>query len=59
MENIKFSEMSNAEIKLKIKAFEDEYEVLKNKIAEIAIRMNVLDKLYEQGKKELNKRHVI
>lgn len=59
MEDLKLNELSNAELKLKIKGYENEYEVIKNKIDNYINRMNELDKLYNNCKMELKKRNVI
>lgn len=55
--DLRLNEMSNSEIKIKMKEYENEYEVLKNKIVSCIERMNELDKLYDNSKKELKKRN--
>lgn len=54
MENIKL--MTNAELNLKMKALNDEYEVTKTKILALTERMKELDKKYAQYQTEYNKR---
>lgn len=58
MEELKISELSNNELKLKMKLYEEEYENIKNKINSYVIRMNELDNLFINVKKELTKRNV-
>lgn len=58
MEELKLSELSNNELKLKMKLYEEEYENIKNKINSYVIRMNELDNLFINVKKELTKRNV-
>lgn len=59
MEEMKFSEMSNAEINLLLKSYTDEYEAIKNKIQIDLNRLKELDKLYDKGLQELHKRKAI
>lgn len=54
--DIKFSELTNSELKFKLKEFEDEYEAIKNKITKLVDRMDELDLLFDKAKKELSKR---
>lgn len=58
MEELKLSELSNNELTLKLKMYENEYETLKNNISSCVKRMNELSKSFVNVKKELNKRHV-
>ena len=51
-----FSKLSNAEINLKLRGYENEYEVRKNKVMEIVYELGTLDELYRKGKEELKKR---
>lgn len=48
--------MTNAELNLKMKALNDEYEVTKTKILALTERMKELDKKYAQYQTEYNKR---
>ena len=59
MEELKLNEMSNSELKLKLLSYENEFEVLKNKIEKHITRMNELDKEYNKIQTELKKRNVI
>lgn len=58
MEELKLSELSNNELTLKLKMYENEYETLKNKINSCVKRMDELSSSFINVKKELNKRHV-
>jgi hypothetical protein len=57
--NIDFSKMSNAEINLKIKGYDNEYEVKKDKIIELVHELEDLDYLYNKASDELKKRGVL
>lgn len=59
MENIKFSDLSNAEIKIKMIEYENHYEVKKNEVKHLLEELEMLDKLYIEAKKELIKRKVL
>lgn len=59
MNEIKFSEMSNAEINILLKSYTDEYETVKNRIQSELDRLKELDKLYNKGLIELHKRKAI
>ena len=48
--DIKFSELTNSELKFKLKEFEDEYEAIKNKITKLVDRMDELDLLFDKAK---------
>lgn len=48
--------MTNAELKLQMKEYENEYETLKNKINAHVERLKELDVLYLKNKQELIKR---
>ena len=52
----KYLDLSNAELRIKLKTMEDEYEALKNQIKKKIERMDVLDKEYYTMKQVLNKR---
>ena len=56
MEELKTTDMSNAELKLKIHEYENEYEALKNNIAKAIERMDYLDVKYNEIQNELKKR---
>lgn len=57
--NIDFSKMSNSEINLKIKGYENEYDVKKNKIINLVHELEELDVLYNKANDELKKRNVL
>jgi hypothetical protein len=57
--NIDFSKMSNAEINLKIKGYDNEYEVKKDKIIGLVHELEDLDYLYNKASDELKKRGVL
>jgi hypothetical protein len=56
MDKIDFDNLSNSEIRIKLKTLEEEYEVKKNNIAALLEEMEELDKVYDKGKTILNKR---
>lgn len=56
MKTIEYSKLSNADINIKLKGLEDEYETIKTKVAKQLQRMEELDKLFLEGKSELQKR---
>lgn len=53
MDKIEYKNMSNNDIKLKMKSLENEYEGIKNKIFKLVEKMKELDYSYNEGKKEL------
>ena len=55
MEN-KFSEMSNADIKLRLKTLEDLFDVKRKEIMKICDEMKELENEYVSGKNELELR---
>lgn len=57
--NIDFSKMSNAEINLKIKGYDNEYNVKKDKIIGLVHDLEGLDYLYNKANDELKKRGVL
>lgn len=57
--NIDFSKMSNAEINLKIKGYDNEYNVKKDKIIGLVHELEDLDYLYNKANDELKKRGVL
>lgn len=56
MENIKWSELSITEIRLKQLSLKELYENKKNQIIKLLDEMDYLDKQYANGTNELNKR---
>lgn len=52
----KYLNLSNAELRIKLKNMEDEYEAIKAKITKDLERMKILDKEYISMKQVLNKR---
>lgn len=54
-----FSKLSNAEINLKVKGYEDEYNVKKSQIVTLVHDLEELDKLYIKAKEELKKRGIL
>lgn len=56
MKTIEYSKLSNADINIKLKSLEDEYETIKTKVTKQLQRMEELDKLFLEGKTELQKR---
>lgn len=57
--NDDFSKLSNAEINLKVKGYEDEYNVKKSQIVTLVHDLEELDKLYIKAKEELKKRGIL
>ena len=57
--DIDFSKMTNAEINLKIMGYNNEYDVIKEKIVKLVGRLQELDKLYIKANEELKKRGVL
>lgn len=53
---IKWNNMTNTEIRLKMSSMEMEYESLKNKINNLMSQMETLDNEYNNAKKEIDKR---
>ena len=54
--NIDFSKLSNSEINIKMKSYDNEYNVKKSKIISLVSELQDLDYLYMKAKKELSKR---
>lgn len=52
----KYSLMSNAELNIRKKALEDEYDAKKSEVIRIVSRMEELDKEYVELKEEIDKR---
>ena len=57
--NIDFSNMSNADINLKIMGYENEYNAKKSKILGLIEDLKNLDTLYIKANEELKKRGVL
>jgi hypothetical protein len=57
--NVDFSKMSNAEINLRIKGYDNEYNVRKTKIIDLVHELEDLDYLYNKANDELKKRGVL
>lgn len=57
--NISFNKMSNSEINLKIKSYENEYDIRKSKIIDLVHELEDLDFLYNKATDELKKRGVL
>ena len=57
--NIDFSKLSNSEINIKMKSYDNEYNVKKSKIISLGSELQDLDYLYMKAKKELSKRGVL
>jgi hypothetical protein len=51
-----FKEMSNSNIKIKLKEIELEYDTIKNELLKLCDKMDELQKIHNIGKEELNKR---
>ena len=57
--NIDFSKLSNSEINIKMKSYDNESNVKKSKIISLISELQDLDYLYMKAKKELSKRGVL
>lgn len=57
--NVDFSKMSNADISMKMRGYDNEYQVKKQKIVNLIGELEELDKVYIKAKKELEKRGVL
>ena len=57
--NIDFSKMSNADISMKMRGYDNEYQAKKQKIISLIGELEELDKIYIKAKKELEKRGVL
>ena len=57
--NVDFSKMSNAEINLKMKGYDNEYNVRKTKIIDLVHELEDLDYLYNKANDELKKRGIL
>lgn len=56
MMNKEYNILSNAELRIKMKEYENEYEVLKNKVIDILNKMSVLENKFSEVKSVLTKR---
>lgn len=56
---IDFTKLSNSEINIKMKSFDDEYKVKKSNIISLVKDLQELDALYIKAKDELEKRGVL
>lgn len=54
--NNDFKEMSNTNIKVKLKEIELEYQNVKNTLLKLCDELEVLEKMYKSGEEELKKR---
>lgn len=57
MDRKELSEMTNAELNLKLKKIETEYEVEKKNASELILKMEALNKEYITVKSEIEKRN--
>ena len=53
---VNYKEMSNAEIRIKMKEMEDEYETIRLNVKKNVERMDKLDEMYNEAKAILEKR---
>lgn len=56
MQQVKWTEMSNTDIRMKMNSMKEQYEVIKNKINELFDQLDFLDNEYLKGQKELENR---
>ena len=56
LSNNDFKEMSNTNIKVKLKEIELEYQNVKNTLLKLCDELEVLEKMYKSGEEELKKR---
>ena len=57
--NIDFKRLSNAEINLKMKSYDNEYNIKKNQIIQLIKELEDLDFIYNKAKEEIQRRGVI
>ena len=57
--DIDFTQLSNSEINLKMKSFDNEYNVKKTNILSLIKDLQDLDEVYNKAKEELSKRGVL
>ena len=56
LSNNDFKEMSNTNIKVKLKEIELEYQNVKNTLLKLCDDLEALEKIYKSGEEELKKR---
>ena len=54
--NIDFTKLSNSEINLKMKGYENEYSIKKDKILQLVNELKDLDSLYRRAEEEVKRR---
>ena len=54
--NIKWDEISSAKIKMQLMGYKNYHESIKNQISILLEQLNVIEKLFDDGNKELLKR---
>lgn len=59
MKKIDFTQLTNSELNIKLKGFENEYDVKKNKILQLIGELKELDEIYITAKNELNSRSIL
>ena len=57
--NINFKKLSNAEINIKMKNYENEYSVKKSQIIQLVHELEDLDYVYIKAKEELERRGIL
>lgn len=57
--NIDFKRLSNAEINLKMKSYDNEYNIKKNQIIQLIKELEDLDFIYNKAKEEIQRRGII
>lgn len=57
--NIDFKKLSNAEINIKMKNYDNEYSVKKTQIIQLIHDLEDLDLLYNKAKEELERRGIL
>ena len=59
MKKIDFTQLTNSELNIKLKGFENEYDVKKNRILQLIDELKELDEMYITAKNELNSRSIL
>ena len=54
--NIKWDNISSAKIKMQLMEYKNHHDSIKNQISILLEKMNEIEKIYEEGNKELVKR---
>lgn len=54
--NIKWDDISSAKIKMQLMEYKNHHESIKNQVSILLEKMNEIEKIYEEGNKELVKR---